>query len=265
MGKLVTPETYLIGYTTMDGEGMMKYLEATGNKDFVDSVMAARSQGLSDGEILCSFYAKLCYASLTLGKNKNVSRTRDIPENLKNTLAQGHGSIWEHCNLNFVTTNCSRVFSHELVRHRVGTAFSQTSGRYVRGDQVNIVFDPILEPVREEVLTLQSKIEAVYGQMVQKMGLDQMTDFTQKKKITSALRRVMPNGQSNEIGWSINLRALRHVIQMRTGRHAEWEIRLVFGQVYELVKKRYPLIFHDAVTEVVEDLIEVSGMKTQPY
>lgn len=92
-----------------------------------------------------------------------------------------------------------------------------------------------------------------------------MADFGRKKKITSALRRLLPNGQSNEIGFSANLRTLRHTVQVRTSRHAEWEIRFVFGKVYELLKGRYPMLFHGAWEEVVDDLVEVSGMKMQPY
>ncbi len=265
MGKLVTPETYLVGYTTMDNKGMYDYLCASDNLDFLESIETARKDGLSDGEILCSFYAKLCYASLTLGKNANVTRTRDIPDNLRNCFSQGHGSVFEHVQLNFVSRNVSRVYTHELVRHRVGTAFSQTSGRYVRGDEVNVVFDPILEPVREDVVELQEIIEQRYKSMVKKMGLDQMTDFNRKKKVTSALRRMLPNGQSNEMGFSVNLRALRHLVMMRTGRHAEWEIRAVFADVYRLTKERYPLLYYGAKEEVVDGITEVSGMKMQPY
>ncbi len=265
MGKLVTPETYFTGFTTLNHPEMERYLRDSGNEEFLETIESGRWSGLSDGEILTSFYAKLCYASLTLGHNDNITRIRDIPDNLKGCIEQGHGSVFEHCQLNFVTRNCSRVFTHELVRHRVGTAFSQTSGRYVRGDNVNIVFDPILEPVRAEVETLQYLIEERYRLMVQKMGLDEMRDFGRKKKITSALRRVLPNGQSNEIGFSLNLRSLRHTVQARTSRHAEWEIRLVFGQVFRLVRDKYPLVFHGAVLEEVDGLLEVSGMKMQPY
>lgn len=246
-------------------EGMADYLRDSGNEDFAASIEAGRAAHLSDGEILTSFYAKLCYASLTLGHNLNVSRVRDIPDNLRATWDQGHGSVWEHASLNFVVRDCSRVFTHELVRHRAGTAFSQTSGRYVRGDSVDIVFDPILEPVRAEVESLQGLVEVRYAEIVRKMGLDEMKDFALKKKITSALRRVLPNGQSNEIGFSVNLRALRHVVQMRTSRHAEWEIRDVFGQVYRLTRERYPLLFHGAVETMVDGLVEVSGMRMQPY
>lgn len=265
MGKLVTPKVKWIGETTIRREDLEEYLVETGNEDFLASMRAARSEGLSDGEIICSFYAKLCYASLSLGKNANISRIRDIPDNIKGCFDQGHGSVFEHCNLNFVAWNVSRVFTHELVRHRAGTAFSQTSGRYVRGDEINVVFDPILAPVQQDVEELQAIIEDRYKKMVAAMGLDEMKDFGRKKKITSALRRMLPNGQSNEIGFSLNLRTLRHTVQVRTSRHAEWEIRAVFADVYRLVKAEYPLIFCDADEEVVEGLVEVSGMKMQPY
>lgn len=265
MGKLVQPKVYLVGYTAINLDGLHTYLRDTNNEDFLQHISDGKAQGLSDGEILTSFYAKLCYKSLTLDKNKNITRIRDIQGNLENTHDQGHGSVWEHVMLNFVITNCSRVFTHELVRHRAGTAFSQTSGRYVRGDEVDLVFDPILEPVRGYVQDLLVVIETHYRQMVKKMGLDEMTNFDQKKAVTSALRRVLPNGQSNEIGFSLNLRALRHIIQVRTARGAEWEIRLVFNQVYHLVKDIYPLLFYGAKEETVKGLLEISGMKTQPY
>jgi thymidylate synthase (FAD) len=265
LGKLVTPSVYLIGHTVMIQEGLDAYLDASGNADFVRSVEAARAGGLSDAEILCSFYAKLCYASLTIGHNLNVSRVRDVPDSLRGCFEQGHGSVFEHCSLNFVVRDCSRVFTHELVRHRAGTAFSQTSGRYVRGDEVDIVFDPVLEAVRGEVIAFQEEVERRYRGLVRAVGLDGMTDFALKKQVTSALRRLLPNGQGNEIGFSINLRALRHVVQLRTSRHAEWEIRTIFGQVYRLVKDKHPLLFHGAAETLVGGLTEVSGMKTQPY
>ncbi len=265
MGKLVTPSVYLVGYTTIDEKGLADYLRDSGNEAFLSSYQTAREQGLSSGEILCSFYAKLRYASLSLGKNLNVSQTRDVKDNLAACHDQGHGSVFEHCQLNFVARNVSRVLTHELVRHRVGTAFSQTSGRYVRGDSVDVVFDPILEPVREQVLDAQRLIEQCYRGMVNAMGLEGMKDFALKKKITSALRRLLPNGQSNEIGFSMNLRTLRHVVQLRTSRHAEWEIREVFGQVYRLTKDRWPTLYYGAKEEFVDGAVEVSGMRCQPY
>lgn len=271
MGKLVTPTAYWVGYCEMNDSEVERYLKDTQNEDFLQSIHAAREQGITNAEILCSMFAKLCYKSLTVGKNANISRVRDIDSNLRNCFDTGHGSIFEHVGFNFVITDCSRVFTHELVRHRIGTAFSQTSGRYVRpidddGNGIlDIVFDPILEDVRDDFHEIIEFLERKYAHMCDKVGINEMKDFSRKKKFTSALRRILPNGQSNEIGFSVNLRSLRHTIMMRTARFSEWEIRIVFYQLYSLLKDKYPTIFHGAKEEIYDDIPEVSGMKMQPY
>lgn len=305
--RFVTPEVHWIGYSQLNEPGLRNYLIRSGNLDFVKSMDKAREQGLSDAEILCSFFAKLCYRSLTLGKNTNVSRTRDIWDNLVNCFDTAHGSIFEHVNFNFVVDRCSRVATHELVRHRIGTAFSQTSGRYCRLDHIPIVWDPILDPVKDLFDKCVRNIEDTVYLAECRLGLrkpptdypdvqpevwvdqarhrgtlepaaiadverwkwvpDNSFDFTLRKKLTSAIRRIAPNGQANEIGFSVNLRSLRHTILMRTARYAEWEIRHVFAQVYQLLcdSGKYPLIFHGAKEEIVDGLVEVSGMRMQPY
>lgn len=271
MGKLVTPKVFLIGCSTIDTIGLYEYLKHTNNLEFSEVVEAARNNGISAAECLCSFMGKLCYKSLTVGQNANISRTRDIEKNLEACFDSGHGSVFEHVVFNLVVTDCSRVFTHELVRHRVGTAFSQTSGRYVRPIDENgngvldFVMDPILEPVKSEVLSVLEFLEDVYKQMVYRMGVDDMKDFSKKKKITSALRRILPNGQSNEMGFSINLRSVRHLMMVRTSRHAEWEIRVIFEQIYHLLKTKFPMVFYGATEEIIEGIVEVSGMTLQPY
>jgi thymidylate synthase (FAD) len=287
--KIVEPKVFLLGYTQMDIKGVTGYLQYTGNDEFIDDIAEAQAQGISDGEILCSLYAKLCYKSLTVGKNANITQTRSIKDNIEGCFKTNHGSVFEHCSLNFVMTDVSRVFTHELVRHRVGTAFSQTSGRYVRGDTIEMVVDPILDPAKGELLYIGDKIENSYGIMAARLGIlskdeadklleaiknrpdvdtqdlnlladyqPRKMDFTEKKKITSALRRILPNGQGNEIGFTCNIRALRHIMEMRTSRHAEWEIRFVFNQVFEIVFPKFPLIFFGSKVEVVDGLKEIS-------
>lgn len=300
--ELVTPKTFLVGYTVPDLNQIREYLEHTGQEGFESDMQEAlRDPKIEGGDMLCSFFAKLCYASLVPGKNDNLTRTRSIRENIIATLAAGHGSVFEHCWLNFVTTDCSRVFTHELVRHRAGTAFSQTSGRYVRTDSIRLVWDPILDPVKEEGEWTLDEIETRYRRMAVKLRLEPcdlckqtgwvrnvggimetgpgegqrpcptcqakplVTDFDTKKKLTSALRRFIPQGVANEIGWSVNLRALRHLIMLRTSPGAEWEIRRVFQDVYQIVRTRYPLMFHDAKERQIDDLLHVYGMKMQPY
>lgn len=265
MGKFVEPKVYFVGYQVMNEPEVGRYLRDSGNEDFLKSIEVARKAGLTDAEILCSMFAKLCYKSLTLGHNANISRVRDIEDNLRGCFDVGHGSVFEHVNFNFIAADCSRVFTHELVRHRPGAAYSQNSGRFIHLDRIDIVFDPILDPIRDLCVEKQVYDEDWYRRAVEAIGLPIMSNFTRKKKITSALRRFAPNGQSNEIAFSLNLRSIRHTVLLRTSRHAEWEIRKVFAQVYFLLKDQYKTMFHGAKEEDIDGIVEVTGMKMQPY
>lgn len=162
--------------------------------------------------------------------------------------------------------------AHNFVANGIVTHNSQTSGRYVRpldddGNGVlDIAFDPILEPIKSHVQEAIAYLEQWYATAVNKMGLDDAKkSFDWKKKATSALRRLMPNGQSNEIGFSVNWRAVRALVMLRTARLAEWEIRQVFYQIYSILKARHPLVFHGAKEEMVDGCIEVSGMQLNPW
>ena len=272
--KLVQPKVFLLGATTVTPSALLEYLKYVGCGEFMETFDAAVNSGIHPGEALCSLYAKLCYKSLTVEGNDNVSKVRDIEGNIRGCFDTGHGSVFEHCNLNFVITDCSRVFTHELVRHRVGSAFSQTSGRYVRSDNLSMVLeDPLAQTLRARngnpLIDLMQRwveeTEKKYNWVVSQFDWEAMK-MVDKKKLTSYLRRMLPGGQANEIGVTLNIRSLRHLVQMRTGRHAEWEIRLVFGQIYKLVKDKFPLIFHGAKEAYDKNgLVEVTGMKMQPY
>lgn len=240
--KFIEPKTFLVGITGITS-GLEEYLRYSGNEEFLETLEQAKQEGLSDGEILCSFYAKLCYKSLTLGKNANVKKIRDIESNLIGCFDSGHGSVFEHCMLNFITTDCSRVFTHELVRHRVGTAFSQTSGRYVALSDIDFVIDPILDPVKDDIKEIIEFIEKKALEIREKLDVDNK-DFALKKKLTSAIRRIAPNGQANEIGFSLNIRSLRHTLTLRTSEHAEWEIRKIYCQIGDIVESKWPLMLY---------------------
>lgn len=258
MSKLTTPKTYFVGSTSLHYDDIIQYLQDTDQSEFIEEIDQAKKEGLSDGEILCSFYAKMCYSALTTKKNKNISKVRGIYDNILGTVSSQHGSVFEHCYLNFVVTDCSRIFTHELVRHRAGTSFSQTSGRYVRTDEIKLVFDPILDKVKDRYIKILDFLESEYKEIEKEMDIANVKDFATKKKLTSAMRRILPNGIANEIGFGVNLRSLRHTIAMRTSRHAEWEIRLVFNQVYDFVKNKYPAILADAKLEFIDGFYEIT-------
>jgi thymidylate synthase (FAD) len=154
--------------------------------------------------------------------------------------------VLEHANFTFVFHKVSRVFTHELVRHRPGVAVSQESLRYVRLTSLGFRIPDVLEPLADRIVEIVETLEDFQLQAAEEFGLDDDgTPFHVKKEVTSALRRLAPLGLSTEIVWSANVRTLRHVIEARTAAGAEEEIRFVFGEVARQLHVECPLLLAD--------------------
>jgi thymidylate synthase ThyX len=153
----------------------------------------------------------------------------------------------------FVRRNGKPVVSgntHELIRHRAGSAFSQESLRYVRLTDIGFRVPPALEPVREQVLSIVEQLEEFQVSAAKELGIDaEGVPFHVKKEVTSALRRLAPIGLSTDIVWTANARTLRHVIEMRTAEGAEEELRMVFDTIARIMQAEAPGLFQDFVRQ----------------
>lgn len=247
-----TPSVFLIARPAVSTEGMRSYLEDVGGTSWLDRRMSeAEDSPSNDGELLVEFGGRICYRSWEPGLNPNVTRVRtDQSEYLANVLRCLHGSVLEHANFSFAFRNVSRVFTHELVRHRAGSAFSQESLRYVRLADIGFRVPPALEPIREQVVSIIEQLEDFQITAAEALSLDEEgMPFSIKKEITSALRRLAPIGLSTDIFWTANARTLRHVIEMRTAEGAEEELRLVFDKVARIMLAEAPNLFQDFVRQ----------------
>lgn len=200
-------------------------------------------------ENLMEFAGRLCYDSFEREdgfQNLNLTKVREgNKEYLGNVIKQGHGSVFEHGGpLVILFSNVSRVFTHELVRHRVGTAFSQTSGRYVRLDKIPFWVPPSItgdaRDIMEETITF---LEGQQAKLAECFTPDM--PFSEKKALTSAFRRVGPTGVLNNILMSCNHRAMRHIFEMRLSDGAEEEMRFVLGPLGAEMLERFPSIYQD--------------------
>jgi thymidylate synthase (FAD) len=276
------PSVYLIARPSIDIEGMRGYLQDVGGESWLERRLgeagagakgetsgetaasgggggggggadsdAGASEGLNGGELLVEFGGRACYRSWEPGLNPNVSRVRtDQREYFANILRSAHGSVLEHANYSFALRNVSRVFTHELVRHRAGSAFSQESLRYVRLTDIGFRVPPALEPVREQVLSIVEQLEEFQVSAANALGIDEEgVPFHVKKEVTSALRRLAPIGLSTDIVWTANARTLRHVIEMRTAEGAEEELRIVFDRIARIMQAEAPGLFQDFVRQ----------------
>ncbi|HEY2768490.1 MAG TPA: FAD-dependent thymidylate synthase [Solirubrobacteraceae bacterium] len=262
-----TPSVFLIARPSINVEGMRAYLRDVGGESWLDERLLEGQHSserepdvgvdsaadghtaatLNPGELLVEFGGRACYRSWEPGLNANVTRIRsDRREYFANILRSGHGSVLEHATYSFALRNVSRTFTHELVRHRAGSAFSQESLRYVRLNDIGFRVPPALDPLRGQVLSIVEQLEEFQVQAAAQLGIDEEgVPFHVKKEVTSALRRLAPIGLSTDIVWSANVRTLRHVIELRTDLGAEEELRLVFDEIARTMAVEAPLLFGD--------------------
>lgn len=244
-----TPAVYLIARPTLDWDEVGAYLERVGGTAWLTRMAGemAKRGGVSDAEALVEFAGRGCYRSWDAGLNANVTKVReDSDAYLRNIVNVGHGSVLEHAQFTFVFQDVSRVFTHELVRHRTGVAISQESLRYVRLTDLGVRIPPILKDHEQAIVDIVERLEEFQRDAAEAFGLDdEGVDFTRKKEVTSALRRLAPIGLSTMMTWSANIRTLRHVIEMRTSTAAEEEIRFVFERVAQIMRRECPSLFGD--------------------
>ncbi len=246
----VKPKVFLIGETKLRHDDLWKFLQANGTPTWSTSAP-------SDGEYLVETLGRLCYQAFDTDKNPNITRIREGNDNyIANLIKQMHGSVLEHVHLNFII-QASRVFTHELVRHRHANV-SQESGRFVRSDVPFDIYKPTEIADNPDANAIWDAtvdyLSAARDKLVALFDLDNETiDFAFKKRLTSAIRRIAPEGRPTSIGWTANLRDLRFIIPERTSLGAEIEMREVFNQVGTITKFYYPHALADLTPQPAAD------------
>ncbi len=244
------PQVFLLASTRLRLDGVEAFLGAVGVDDHMG--MTGCYEAGEPGEALIELAGRTCYRSYEVGLNPNVKKIRKDREGyIGNILKSKHGSVFEHATATFAFFGVSRVFTHEIVRHRAGTAFSQESLRYVRITDIPFWIPPTLDcgDSKGTVTETVEGIEQNYQYLVRYFGIEEMTDFNHKKALTSALRRILPIGLSTCIIVTANHRAWRHIIEQRCSGHGEEEIELVMHKIAARMIVEFPSIYQDMVME----------------
>jgi thymidylate synthase (FAD) len=254
--RLTEPRVYLIAATEMRHEAVEAWLESLGGLKVLDTLSG------SDPEQLIELAARRCYKSFDVGLNPNVTKVRtDSRDYHENILKQRHGSVLAHAHVTFAFEDVSRVYTHEVVRNSVGNDMSQESLRYVRLTDIPFWLPPEIQDdewAREKFTEWVGLMEGWQRELAEHFEIDAMKDFDRKKKLTSTFRRVAPLGLATGIVVTFNIRSLRWIIEQRTSRHAEHEIRLVFSRVMDIAAVEWPYLFRDFTVESVDGVNEWS-------
>jgi thymidylate synthase (FAD) len=253
--KTADIQVYLIAKTQANPGVIQAWVDSLGAKDY------EVPEDITDSESTIMHAAKRCYMAFEPGMNPNVTRVRtNWDDYFENILKSGHGSVLEHATYSFAIEGVSRVFTAELNRHRAGVAISEGSMRYIRFEDIRFWMPNIfnltgLTPDSEEYqrrLASQelfkrafTQDEENYKELCRIWNIEKETSFSRKKILTSAFRRIVGMGVSSGGVWTFNLRALRHILALRTSEHAEEEIAYTFSMIGKIVVESEPRIFCD--------------------
>jgi thymidylate synthase (FAD) len=199
----------------------------------------------SDGERLAEFAGRLCYMSQ---HNPAQRTTADYLENIKK---QRHGSVLEHASYSILIEGVSRSLTHELVRHRAGTAMSQLSQRYVDESDASFVVPPAIIGDAELEAAWRTQIEAAqqaYVALVERLmeRYRWVDDKVHRRKMArEAARGVLPNSTETKIVFTANARAWRAILEMRGSEAAELEIRRLAVALVRLLQDTASAFFSD--------------------
>ena len=236
MNIISEPRVYLVGRQEVDRSQVDRFLDEYGMSWETDTEVG--------GEQLAEAGGRLCYLSFGKGRKTNA-------EYISNILGQKHGSVLEHAVWNFIIAGVSRSFTHELIRHRAGWAYSQLSQRYVDESMANYIEPAIIAEderlhatwLRAVEQSHQAYLDLVEGLMER---LSEMEDKTNRRKLArQAARSVLPNATETMIFVTANARALRNFIELRGSEWAETEIRGVALELLRIMRDEAPNLFSD--------------------
>jgi thymidylate synthase (FAD) len=208
---------------------------------------------LPDSSQLCKISGQTCYMSFGPRRTMNENAAAYI----ERLTSAGHGSVLEHASFSFLLYGVSRSVTHELVRHRAGVGFSQISQRFVSGSVLRFVERPEYQDDEEMHGLFEERADraaAEYGEMADRLlerqeggssmlTADYKTDA--RKKVQQTARSVLPNETEAPMVFTGNVRALRHIVEMRADAHAESEIRNLAVRIFLCLVTTDPILFGD--------------------
>lgn len=216
--------------------------------DFYDeeSGMLANDSATS----LCKFAGQLCY--LSFGEKR--SRSADAKRYFDNIKEQFHGSLFHHAVFSMLIYGIDRACSHEIVRHSAGTGYSQLSQRYVSGktlrfvERVEYQGSTTLHNVFEQWIDKSRAQYDMRAELLSEQMKDQLANLSstdRRKAVNQAARNCLPNETETAMVMTGNVRAWRHILEMRASSHADRPISVVALRVYEILREAASILFDD--------------------
>lgn len=242
------PRIYVISRPGFEPDSLDDFLQH-------NSLSWAQDKAATQAEKITEVAGRLCYMSFTDDTSKITYPNKRYIQNL---IEHGHESVLEHVNWGFIIEGVSRSFTHQLVRHRVGFAYSQLSQQYHDESEPSFIVPFGLNKdskAFDEWRSLMTRIKDAYKTMLQNHLSEEMLPDSKESSrwLRSLARSVMPNACATKIAVTANARSLRHFLNVRGTIPGDYEMRSVCVGLLKILKEEAPSIFADFEVEVNPD------------
>jgi thymidylate synthase (FAD) len=190
----------------------------------------------SGSEFVAAFAAKLCYSATGIGELENSVKQSEQSSLLKMIAEVGHYSVFEHLSFTFGIEGISRACSHQLVRHRLAS-YSQKSQRYAKHTGFEFIKPPSI--------AANFEAEKIFSESIEQLA-DLYDGLIRLGIPAEDARYVLPNAFETKIIVTMNARELLHFFNLRCCERAQWEIRRVAYEMFDLAYPIAPSVFSAA-------------------
>ena len=170
--------------------------------------------------------ARGCYG------NEVVNPTYEDNVNLIRALIKQDHSPIEFGEVIFRISGISRACANQLNRYRI-TSQAQKSMRYTDSSKEEFVHPFTCLKVTDACQDIVDTCFKFYKQLV-KAGVPK-----------EDARYYLPMGTTTKLYFKCNFRQLRHVLEQRLDKHAQWEVRQVAQEMLKICQDKWPWLVED--------------------
>lgn len=159
-----------------------------------------------------------------------------------------HLSCAEHCVLNFHVIGSSRLELQEHMRHRIASPTVQSS-RYVLKklldslDYSDVFVSPDLSALSADKAAL---VDATV-KYIQKQFFSAAKELRNAGIPADYIKYIVPESLRTSFSWTINLRSFINFLELRTDKHAHFEIRHIANEMRRVIAENIPAKYVDGI------------------
>ena len=161
---------------------------------------------------------------------KQVLATKEIPFDPE--------AMMDHVVYMFEIEDCSRVTTHQLVRHRAAS-YDQESQRFSAATKEGVVIPPSIQSNELAAKAYDEALKSVYA------AYDKLVAASVPKEDA---RYILPGAIKTKLVMTLSARSLMHMVWQRTALQAQWEIRELAVTLRRLAQEATPELW----TKIIE-------------